>query len=450
MNTIGINNFTTTGVENKVQSESKTENTQKNQNPVNDNVELGSQNENIPIGVHKKYLFMNYIAADCNLVEAQLRNIDNMELAGSDENTHIVALIDVGPSPNPMENSWGGARTFYVTKDDTQEKIKSPVVADHGGFVNMIDPKTLTNFIVDNVKKFPADYVVLMLNDHGAAFRGAMSDVSQAGGKQMSVPEIRKALEEAEKVTGKKIDILGFDACLMADTQVAYELKDNANILLASEETEGATGWTYEPILTNHMTTALKDIQRDMRNRIDVSPEEFAKKVVKECEKHQDDIETLSATDLTKMSLLKNSIDGFSKAIIETNDKDSVRAAIVNSDCFAGGWSYYKDIHDLYMIADAVTSTTKDEKLKTAAEDIKKVFSEAVFANQTNKETHPGCKGLTIYAPLVSANDFFTMFNYNSLKFGKETEWRKAVTSLEQKPTMETVKEDGKAMWNIA
>jgi len=208
-----------------------------------DAVQLGSSDQKVDQGVHKKWLFMNYIAADCNLKEFQEANVTNQQLVGSDKNTHIVDMIDVGPEPNPMGGTWSGAKTFYVTKGSDDSKITSPVIEDHGNHVDMSNPATLTKFIVDTVKKFPADNVALILNDHGGGFTGAMADDSDGG--FMSTPQLKQAIADAEKQTGKKLDIVGFDACLMAETEVAHALKDNAKILLASEESEGGPGWTY-------------------------------------------------------------------------------------------------------------------------------------------------------------------------------------------------------------
>lgn len=399
-----------------------------------DQVQISGKKPEIPEGIHKEWLFLNYIAADCDLTPYQLANIDNQEKTGSDESTHIVALIDVGPDLNPMDQSWSGARTYYVTKDAEEGRITSPVIAEHGKNVNMVDPKTLTNFIIENVKKFPADNVALVLNDHGSGFRGAMSDVHDGRG-QLSMPQIRQALEEAEKVTGKKIDVLGFDACMMADTQTAYELKDCARYLVASEETEGGAGWDYAPMLTNVMTDAIKELQLSIRDsKLNVSPEVFVKNVVAECEKHQADMPTMSATDLTKMGDLGKSIDSLARSIIDTTkeNKDLVRAAIVNAECYAGGWSTYRDYHDLGHMVNLIDQSVTDDKLKQAAQGVKDALGKAVIANEVSKEEHPNSTGLHIYAPTVSSSDYMLMFGYKGLELSKDTMWDEAILDLEK------------------
>jgi hypothetical protein len=67
----------------------------------------------------------------------------------------------------------------------------------------------------------------------------------------------RKSAKALEQITGairskdgkKKLDVLDFDACLMATVEVAYELKDTVDFLLASQETEPGDGMPYDDYL---------------------------------------------------------------------------------------------------------------------------------------------------------------------------------------------------------
>ena len=62
--------------------------------------------------------------------------------------------------------------------------------------------------------------------------------------------EIDDTLEEARAVTGiDQIDIIGFDACLMAQLEVFTAVAPHARYSLASEEVEPALGWAYAAIL---------------------------------------------------------------------------------------------------------------------------------------------------------------------------------------------------------
>ena len=46
-----------------------------------------------------------------------------------------------------------------------------------------------------------------------------------------------------------KVDVLAFDACLMQMAEVAYEVKDLADYVVGSEETEPGPGYPYDPFL---------------------------------------------------------------------------------------------------------------------------------------------------------------------------------------------------------
>ena len=61
----------------------------------------------------------------------------------------------------------------------------------------------------------------------------------------MTLDELRTALNSCDK----KLDFLGFDACLMGTVETAYSIKDKANYLIASEEIEPGTGWNYKKLL---------------------------------------------------------------------------------------------------------------------------------------------------------------------------------------------------------
>jgi len=57
-------------------------------------------------------------------------------------------------------------------------------------------------------------------------------------------------LKEVFTTYGKKIDIIGFDACLMSMMEVVYQLRDHSEIIVGSEENEPSHGWDYTAILS--------------------------------------------------------------------------------------------------------------------------------------------------------------------------------------------------------
>jgi len=165
--------------------------------------------------------------------------------------------------------------------------------------VNTGDPKNLTDFIVWAETRYPAERYALVLWNHGTgwkeddiyaryrerverAIRGGETRAGSSGsrllrralflptvGEIMSLEdddtraicyddssmdfldnqELCKALRDAEKKTGRRLSILGMDACLMGMVEVAYQVHEYADYIVGSQEVELAYGWPYKRIL---------------------------------------------------------------------------------------------------------------------------------------------------------------------------------------------------------
>jgi len=91
----------------------------------------------------------------------------------------------------------------------------------------MSDRATLADFIRDSAARFPAEHYALILQSHGSGWFQTM-----APEKTVAVGQIAASIGDA----GVPIEILGFDMCLMATIETAYELRDRARYVLASED----------------------------------------------------------------------------------------------------------------------------------------------------------------------------------------------------------------------
>jgi hypothetical protein len=100
------------------------------------------------------------------------------------------------------------------------------------------------------MKNFGAKHYMLVIWGHGNGWRGAAEDK----GDPLNLTEMKNALGD------RKIDIIGFDACYMGSIEVNYELKDNADYLVASEKKLPRAGWPYEMILGNMSGRSPRDV----------------------------------------------------------------------------------------------------------------------------------------------------------------------------------------------
>ena len=157
--------------------------------------------------------------------------------------------------------NWTGAKRFYVTQDTDTAIINSPVIADLGE-VNMGDPAILQSFIEWAIANYPAQHYALVLWNHGSGWRERNSAeavksvcIDDQSGDELTMTELRSALNAANATTGEVLDIVGFDACLMQMVEVAYQVMGSASrplvdITVGSEETEPGDGWDYAATLT--------------------------------------------------------------------------------------------------------------------------------------------------------------------------------------------------------
>lgn len=124
---------------------------------------------------------------------------------------------------------------YRVTEDGLE------LVDDSLGMQNMADSATLTDFIQYCSSNYAADHYGLVLWDHGGGVVGGYGYDENFGGDSMSLTEMSRALGDASV----HLDMLGFDACLMANFETCLIAAPYADYLIASEEPEPGCGWYY-------------------------------------------------------------------------------------------------------------------------------------------------------------------------------------------------------------
>ncbi len=226
-------------------------------------------------GTRKKWTILAYICADNDLERFGLQDINEMEQVGSSKDVNIVAQIDRmvegRRGATISDGNWTGTRRYYVTKDNDMSKIGSQMVMNLGE-QDMGDKKTLADFLKWGVKTYPADNVVVVIWNHGAGWIGIAHD--EDSHNMLSMPDVSWALREGQKELSKvnkkasKFSIVDFDACLMGTIEVAYEIADYADFLVASEENEPGDGMPY----ADYLGPLVKNPA--------LSPREFTKRMV--------------------------------------------------------------------------------------------------------------------------------------------------------------------------
>ena len=256
------------------------------------------------------WTIMAYIDGDNNLEEVLIDIINQFEGTGSTDNVKIVAQIDRGPGYDTSNGDWTSMRRYYITKDENgfHEEITSELILDLGE-ESMGDPNVLEDFIYWAVTEYPADHYCLFLADHGHAWEYVCIDWTN-NNDTLTMIELKNSLNNIYERTGKKLDILCFNACVMANVEVYYQLKDYVNIIIGSENSQfGNLGYRY--------------FINDLVNNPSWNAEQFAREIIQDTvSMSTPSVLDLSAIDLDKFEDVVEKVNifaGYLREIVSEN-----------------------------------------------------------------------------------------------------------------------------------
>ena len=381
-----------------------------------------------PINNTAEWTVMIYLDSDNNLESAGITDINEMEMIGSTSDVNIIVQVDripysvldsnhEGYADDTSNGNWTTTRRYYINQDFDPIQINSQLVSDLGE-MNMGDPQTLTDFASWAAVNYPAKKYLLVIWNHGGGFRSLSSNLSKDiawddtnGGDKITMPELESALSAVSAQFGKKIDIVGMDACFMAMTEVAYQIKDYVDILVSSEESEPNDGWPYDSILGQLVSNPL------------MSSGQFAADIVDEyIFSYSGYNVTQSAVDLSYMDVLAGQLSDLALAIMSDSftPKSKYVLASVNSQ-------YYGDYDfiDLYDFCNTVLIYSNSTQVKNIALSIQQTINSAIINFGHSGFGLGGSRGLSIYFPYIAYHNY-----YNNTNFSQDTFWDEMLLSL--------------------
>ncbi|NOY07578.1 MAG: hypothetical protein GXP33_01910 [Spirochaetes bacterium] len=360
----------------------------KKANPTDD-IQTGMVSKFAP-GSNDTWTFMVYLDGDNSLSSYALDDFNEMEQglynlnqAGGNDNLKIIVLYD---DTSPTE----GTRLYRVVPDNTPEIVSTRLDTGNSELA-MNDPETLSNFIITSKNDFPADHYALILWDHGGGARSISNtaaknvqarqiadDWSSGNGDYLFLDEIQQALSSSGFSQANKLDLIGFDACIMGEVETAYEFRDLADVFAASMGDENNDGWDYTNLFGSMAESGGST----------GAPVELGKLIVKsyhDTTKNYPD-QTFSAVDLSKISNLKTSLDQLAVQIYSENKKEfieNVRDASVHffndNDINAVIAEPYYDIND-FCYAIINNPELFSDKLISQAKNVLDILSGVIIA----------------------------------------------------------------------
>lgn len=433
---------------------------------------------------NRRWTLMVYMAGDNGKVFEQLKgkrlmalmeeqgyqDIKEMEAVGSTDEVAVLVQFD---TLSDREH------TYRIYIRPTLEPRQIENIPEQ----NMGDPRSLQDFIVWGIENYPAENYAVILWNHGTGWkeddiyafarnRGVEIQASEDEVRSLtrnhrrlqnafflsSVLEVLKledeesraiafddssldfldnaklqqAFREAEEQTGKKVSLIGMDACLMSMVEVAYQLRANANYMVASQEVEPLSGYPYTPILLSLTTNPA------------MTPEALAKLIVQEYGSYYEGDSrgsitqiTQSATDLTVMEKLVEAVGQLAAVL---------RQLLAVEDIYTENALYHaqrkvvrfkdKDFVDLYdflkVIQDKYAGDSDELTLiidKVMDLMILSVKPQLILANVTSGGRFERVKGLSIYSPVRGYSQFYERSDFAGCGWG---EFVRVLNSVEE------------------
>lgn len=368
----------------------------------------GNSEKNFVVPTSAKWTFMVYLDADNNLESAGIDDFLEMASVGSTAGVNIVVQMDRISGYDASYGNWTGARRFLIQKNDTP----SVTPLQDLGEQNMGNPNVLQDFVEWTITNYPAEHYALAIWNHGGGWRILQErlierarSIKSRGELDTSVArsvawddtdsdvlymkEVQQALEAAKQKieersrTSIKLDVVGFDACLMGMVEVAYAMRNVANYVVGSEETEPGAGWPYDTILNDLVATP------------STSPKDFAKVIVTKYGDAYTSGITQASVDIAKLSNLCIKIDNFTnKANTEWPKLKVARANTIVYHPF--GPSYWGI--DLWDFADRAYNQVTSTDIKTTALELKNAIDDFVI-DEYHSSNMAGSHGIAIYFP---------------------------------------------------
>jgi hypothetical protein len=342
----------------------------------------------------------------------------DIEESGSSAHANVLILKD-----GPLYNSPPGDDCQLMYIDSIGNEItNSPgnMVVNNVSEVDMSDPNTLINFTTWMKTWYPADNYALILWDHGYGWQMAGQDVS-SGRTMMTMDKLKIALAAITNNGEDRLDILGFDECMMGMAEVAYQVHPYVDYMVASERTEPGDGWWYHGIL-------------DDLTSIDMTPAELAIDMVDSyvysydnniqkpgydpvSDRYVRNYGLAAINAYSKMDLLLMNIDNLCQAV---NAKvatygDEIATALGETETYnyAGNSPYY----DIYDFAKNLRAEIADTNIQTNATAVMNAMNYTILYSDYGVDD-TSSKGLSIYLPLTS-EDYLVA--YSDLDFAENS-----------------------------
>ncbi len=394
----------------------------------------------------RAWTFMVYLAGDNNLEDYASKDLREMKQVGSTTDVAVVAQLD--------RMSDQVTRRFYLRPGTslTADIVAKLPETDTG------DPATLIDFVGWAAEQYPAQHYALVLWNHGSGWKE--DDVYQAAQRTGTQPritrqvmrgiaarkrralfrtslewyvqnperaiayddssedfldnaELKRVLEQVREKTGRPLDLLGFDACLMNMLEVHYELRGLAGTIAGSQELEPGDGWPYN------------DILGALVQQPGMTPDRLGEQIVGAYtdyyeQNYPDVAVTQSAIAPSQLDSTVSAVDRLAKALLAVSSMQKL-GGLIYAACRSAQKFNDPDYFDLADLCRALVVADAHGTVGTAAQGVVDALLGAgtpVLLSRTHGKQVDKATGLSIYLPSRTLSPL-----YQNLDFAGASDW---------------------------
>ena len=346
-----------------------------------------------------KWTVMVYMSGDNNLESYIVKDLE-LELAerGSTAAVQITALADRGPGYDKSRGDWQSTKLYHPTKG--MQADAASAVADWGER-DMGDPNTLKDFVNWSKTNYPAARYALYFWGHGWGWHPDWTMEDDSSGKGLNADEV-KSVQPALGF----IDVIGYDACNMAQIEIMNLWNGSATAVAASQEYVNMDGIEYDDVIDQ-----LNANQNMTADQVAIASSESA---VAEA--------TFSTTAVDgRFAALKAAVDAWSVAL--RNALPTQRAAI--SRGFQNAKSFWQapTDKDLYDLAKQVNAQVTDTALKAKGTAVMTAVDATVLKRRYTGNKNAIARGLTITGITRPVEKNADWTYYRTLGWSQTTGW---------------------------
>ena len=255
--------------------------------------------------------------------------------------------------------------------------------------MNMGDPETLQFFLDTCYENYPAENYILILWDHGGGPLVGVCVDRLFDNDMLTLSELEQALSRSLR---GKLQIIGFDACLMGSLETAAVCAPYADYMIASQELEPGKGWNY---------TFLSGIENDA-NGVETASRILETYFAASESKIKKGVPvTMSCVDLRRMDDLIAALNPVFRSLAQSLTPDSFSAYSVSREATA---SVARSAGVEYDLVDLGSLLRHSENLADTAAALQALEQTLILQRSTREEL----TGLTIYYPFYNKEKYVT------------------------------------------